>query len=119
MRNASNGRSKKKNEQPLDLSMKENEAKPKAHEPVPKTPIEKNRSKYMQSLGIVAKGQESILQFVKRPTEQTIQAPSDKNLEQKLAELNRPSQHISKQKMEKEEAASKDYKDLRFEDEVE
>ena len=50
----------------------------------------------MLSLGLVPKGQESILQYVKRPNDQKepgAQAPTEKNLEQKLLELNRPSQH--------------------------
>jgi hypothetical protein len=133
VRNASNGRSKKAQKKgkadgnAQEPAPKEPEAKPKAPEPAPPMPIQKNRSKYMLSLGLVPKGQESILQYVKRPSDQKepgAQAPTEKNLEQKLLELNRPSQHqagrgqIDAEKIQEEskDQDAKAFPDPRFDD---
>lgn len=82
----------------------------------------------MLSLGLVPKGQESILQYVKRPSDQKepgAQAPTEKNLEQKLLELNRPSQHqagrgqIDAEQVKeesKDQDAPKAFLDPRFDD---
>ena len=83
----------------------------------------------MLSLGLVPKGQESILQYVKRPNDQKepgAQAPTEKNLEQKLLELNRPSQHqagrgqidaeLGSIKEESKDADAQAFPDPRFDD---
>lgn len=74
----------------------------------------------MLSLGMVPKGQEKMLQFVNRPSDtQQSSAPAEKNLEQKLKELNRPSNY-SKQvqfaDQDKKDEKNK-VKDIRFENE--